>query len=477
MCMSHADCHIDLNERCVHVAFLPYMVCGCGQSFVRNTSNNVCELKRGIRLVFRFNSLPFAPEYYRTNTPGFIRMKELIETTLFIVINASTQLSQCVKDTRVISFRRPHDDPTDSSLEAETLMFITNSLYQSIKSREKSLALVFVKELAVSIHAINASRYDTSPEFDAIITEIEADINSCAMSDLNYCSTDASCMFFERENRFSCMCRDRFTDTSPHPRYQGEICSLECPEDYCSNDGHCHVDKLTASLYCTCNHWNVGARCQYSGIVVFSILGIVVILLLFVVGCTASVFCGGSRSSSPVGSSELSQRSLLQPKPSLLSSSCEDHSVRPFRITIDNMNYGDGVGGGAPIIQFSPGTLVQQASRRESTDYGHHNPPSTVSHGYGTCPSTLSPHHLMSYHPTPIPSPSISTAVQTEPSEQMIGLSPASFEVSLDKPSRGLKVPSGSDRIYSEAIPTPAKRAEKGGIDKSDEGKGTSSWC
>ena len=476
ICSSNSDCHIDLNERCVQVSYLPYMICGCGQAFVRNNVNGVCELKKGVRIVLRFNSLAFVSEYLKTTTPGFIRMRELTESTLLSIVNSSSQLTDCVKDIRIVSFQKPPDEPSnEASLEAEALIYITNSLYQSIKSRENSLALVFVKEISVSIHELNNSRFSTNPEFDVVVTQIEADVDPCQVDDLNYCSPNSLCFFALNENRYSCSCKDRFTDLSPHPRFLGEVCSLECPDNYCSNDGHCHVDKVSSALYCTCNHWNVGSRCQYSGIIVFSVLGVIFLLLLFVVGCTASAFCGQRRDSNVTDSSDISRHRLMQPKPSLLSSCPEDHSARPFRITIDNLNYASDTSM-TPVIQFSPSSLVQQSSR-ESCDFTaqhhshhsphhsqhvvkqviHHPPPDTEAH----CPHPITVPtsqitHMLPCHPTPSPRPSLSStvAVQTENYNRTmcseVTLCPSTVqEVSLDKPARGPRI-LGNEKVYAE---------------------------
>lgn len=471
VCSSNADCHIDLNERCI-TSFLPYMTCGCGQAFTRNKQSNVCELKRGVRMVFRFDSLAFLPEYSKKTTPGFIRMKELTESTLGSLVNSSSQLTDCVKDIQVVSFQKGNDELTnEASLEAEALIYITNSLYQAVKSRKKSLALVIVKEISVLVHQLNSSRFATNPEFDVVATQIDADVDPCFVDDLNYCSPNSLCFFALNDNRYSCSCKDRFTDLSPHPRFPGEICSLECPDDYCSNDGYCHVDKAYSRLYCTCNHWNIGSRCQYSGIIVFSVLGVIVLLLLLVVGCTTAAFCG--RRETIADSSDISRRRLMQPKASLLSSCPEDHSSRPFRITIDNLNYAsDTTSHMTPVIQFSPNSLVQQSSR-ESCDFsaqhqGHHahhilpqvihHPPSERDTEMNTPVQhnshTSVPQIIQTHHPTPSPRPSLSSTigVQTDNVREVV-LTPASFhEVSLDKSPRGLRVVQ-NDKVYAEGVP------------------------
>ena len=430
-------------------------------------------------------------EYLKKTTPGFIRMKELTESTLRNIVNTSSQLTECVKDIRVVSFQRPLDEtPSDGpSLEAEVLIYITNSLYQSIKSRENSLALVFVKEISVAVHELNTSRFSSNPEFDAAVTQIEGDVDPCQVDDLNYCSADSSCfMTTSTDNRYACLCKDRFTDLSPHPRFPGEICSLECPDDYCSNDGYCHVDRTSNELYCTCNHWNVGSRCQYSGIVVFSVLGVIVLLLLFVVGCTAAVLSGQRRAGGTSDSSENSRHHLIHQKSSLVSSCPEEHpSIRPFRITIDNLNYAsDTISHGTPVIQFTPG-LVQQSSR-ESGDFTshpqiysqpqqhqsipqvvHHSPPPETE----ACCSHVTHEFSNNTSPIPSPRPSISTiGVQTEDlnrSDKMSPVTPTTREVSLDKPPRGgLKV-LPNDKIYSEGHPIITKEG--------DSSRTENSWC
>lgn len=457
VCLLNTDCHLDLNERCIQDQSIPYTICGCGHAFVRNDINNVCELKRGIKLVIKFASLPFVHEYFRNNTPAFVRLKELAEVTLNTVIQSSQKLSECVKDVSVTSFRSSMSGNNSNSVESETLIYITNSLYTSIKARETSLALVFVKEISISVHDLNRTKFHTNPEFDLLVTEIEADIDPCHIPDLNYCSQESSvCLRHEKDNMFRCECRDRFTDQSPHPLFPGEVCSLECPDDYCSNDGHCHVDRRSSDLYCTCNHWNVGSRCQYDGIIVVSVLAVIVILLLLVVGCTASAFCSGRRSSDhidhhritsfPRSATDNSSQNLVQAKPSLLSSSCGDDHVRPFRITIDNLNYGSDQHA-TPVVQFSPTSLVAP-SHRDSCHSGHNQ------------------QHAMSNltSPAPSPRPSISAAVQTENLFDSLSadqlhqqMSSSSLEVALDKPARGLRAPGIDKSVESR----PAGRLER----------------
>lgn len=60
---------------------------------------------------------------------------------------------------------------------------------------------------------------------------------------------------------------------------------------------------------------------------VFSVLGVVVILLLFVVGCTASAFCGQRASA---------REAMIYSKPDTPTAYNEEAHIRPFRITIDN---------------------------------------------------------------------------------------------------------------------------------------------
>ena len=60
-----------------------------------------------------------------------------------------------------------------------------------------------------------------------------------------------------------------------------------------------HYRLPTASLYCTCSGWHIGARCQYSGLLVLCVLLVVVALLTFLLACAFSLLCvstGGNNS-------------------------------------------------------------------------------------------------------------------------------------------------------------------------------------
>jgi hypothetical protein len=462
------DCHLDLNERCIQEPGMAYTTCGCGRAFVRRSGHeSVCELKRGIRLLIRFASLSFVSELFRPATPSFIRMKELTQLTLRSVVHASDSLSQCVKDMRILSFKSSSSSSCSHSLpdprncvEAETLVYITDSLFQQIVTRETSLALVFVKEISVSVHQLNRTNFSKSPQFDLTVMEIESDVDPCLLPDLNFCSpTDSSlCLRSESSDSrtvFSCECKDRFSDLSPHPLFPGEVCRLQCPHDYCSNDGHCHVDRSSSHLYCTCNHWNVGSRCQYDGIVVVSVLAVIVLLLLLVVGCTASVFCSDRRTATAAAAAAAdhqqnmsrrnissyqdpgSRQNLVHAKPSLLSSSCPDEQIRPFRITIDNLNYGPTdarPAPGTPVVQFSP-TSLAPPTHRDSCSSGQH-------------------HLVSSMSPVPSPRPSVSVAaVQTENLFDCLAvddlqphMSSSSLEVAVDRPARAPRTPVPAER-------------------------------
>lgn len=311
-CTTSTDCHLDLNERCVSQG--TFSVCDCREPFLRDAATNSCEIKRAVRIGVKFCALSFTPELSKKNTPLYIRMKELAEKTIMSIVAYSPVLALGVSEARVSDF-------SDGSLQATCYLFVRESLYR--RGSMEALSLLLVKEISVAVHELNATK-DASPAYDMVVTELDTAINPCALSELNYCSDEAVCV--PSKYGFACKCDERFTDTSPHPAFPGETCSIECPESYCQNGGHCHVGKRDAVLYCTCNNWNVGARCQYSGIVVFSVLGVVVVLLLFVVGCTASAFCGHRAS--------MQENAIQYSKP--VTPNYNEEHIRPFRITIDN---------------------------------------------------------------------------------------------------------------------------------------------
>lgn len=510
-CASHRDCNSILNERCVD------STCQCGHFFSRLTSDDVCELKKLIRVTFKFDSIVFSPEYNLPNSPGSVHLRDKLETALTAVINANSVLNQSVIEIRVINFSRSNfghgsfettsTDRLSNLLEATCFMHIAGN----IASRSTRLQTTFVSQIVIAINQLNASLYSSKPEYDMRIISLETQINPCEDDvNMNYCSTSASCIYNGRDDSYSCSCGTKYTDTSPNVEsFPGEVCSLRCPDDYCSNDGYCHVDHDNSLLYCTCNHWNVGARCQYSGLVVFSVLGVIVLLLLLVVACASSAFCG-RRSGATVlqtidpmnrynnlssphpmvscdGLCHSHSHSHLLHKPSLLSTStCPDdggHSVRPFRITIDNLNYNETNGG--PVNEFSPSNHSIGERQRHSSSNIHfstaHN--LALSNPLIAATSSLnSPTNVTNSIPTPSPrqsllennrheTSSINAAIQTDLCEltpmndQSIILLPPT-EVSLDK-SRNPSTRRRKEKDFSIDTTTTDERAHTGQM----------SWC
>ncbi|KAI1287641.1 hypothetical protein HDE_09895 [Halotydeus destructor] len=316
-CTSSADCHLDLNERCV--LRTSRSVCQCREPFERNARTNSCDLKRAVKVSVDFVQLPYVAELSRKNTPAHIRTKELVESTLLAVFDNSDTLRNGVSQVRGSNFSAA--PVSGGHLRTSFYLYIREPLYT--QPSVDALALLLIKEISVSVHELNSSSNATA-NFDLQVSEMEADIDPCELAELNYCSPDATCTP-DKDGGFRCECNDRFTDISPHPVYRGEQCTVECPESYCANGGHCHVDHKGVQFYCTCNNWNVGGRCQYSGIVVFSVLGLVVLLLLLIVGCAASAFCGQRAHT---------LRQVNYGK--ALGTPVYDEHVRPLRITIDN---------------------------------------------------------------------------------------------------------------------------------------------
>lgn len=527
-CTVHTDCHIGLNERCFD------SICTCGPSFSRSKSSDICELKKIMKVVLKFDSVNFSPEYNLPNSPGAIKLREKLESALGELVKTNSILNASVIEIKVInfsksSFARGSLEPSSLSsninmpniLEAECII----SIGGHVTSKSERLQTVFVSEIVVAINQLNSSKYTDNPEYDMRVISLETNINPCnGEFGSNYCSSSANCIYNEKELSYTCSCGNKYTDTSPNSQmYPGEVCSLRCPDDYCSNDGYCHVDFENSLLYCTCNHWNVGSRCQYSGLVVFSVLGVIVFLLLLVVACAASAFCGRRSSvvgesgnildhglrynnlSSPIsphaviscdGMCHSHSHSHLLHKPSLLSSSTcpeDGHSVRPFRITIDNLNYGEN--SSTPGHEF--GLQTQQNHLLENTNQGSssniqfgnsHNltlsNPLIHSASPASPTSGSAPVSLANAIPTPSPRQSLmensisrsdhsstNAAIQTDSCElsqmndqSVILLSP---EVSLDKPPRGL--------------PSRRRKEKQFSIDSTSEDRppppGQMSWC
>lgn len=458
-CSSPLECHLDMNERCVRSPS-GGSFCGCREPFYRNSKSGICELKQPVQLVLRFNSIPFMEEFGKKNTPEFIKARELMEIILFEVIKSSTVLSELIKDIKILKF-------SGGSLQVTCLLLLVNPGLKSeeehssrARLRKDSLALLLVKEISVAAHDLNSttrvpigSSYN-NPEtskagngsqdnsssssssdnyspgitksFDFSITEIETNVNPCSFDDLNYCDERAKCVHFGAESfggGFSCTCAESLTDHSPHPSYRGEICTIQCPENYCENNGHCHVDPVDSKLYCTCNNWNVGMRCQYSGIVVFSVLGVVMLLLLFVVGCTSAAFCGQRRiiaTNTPVpiqpSSSSHSSRYTVGNKP--IVTSCYEEHIRPFRITIDNPYEGltNNITTASPSMTHVECPLHHHHSQPHQYEPNDRLPPRTsFEENDRNMPSLSFPHNLSNHTtPSPSPRPSISAAVETE---------------------------------------------------------------
>lgn len=57
-----------------------------------------------------------------------------------------------------------------------------------------------------------------------------------------------------------------------------------------------YKQTLRGNLYCTCSGWHIGARCQYSGLLVLCVLLVVVALLTFLLACAFSLLCVSSGS-------------------------------------------------------------------------------------------------------------------------------------------------------------------------------------
>jgi hypothetical protein len=62
-----------------------------------------------------------------------------------------------------------------------------------------------------------------------------------------------------------------------------------------------YTQTLRGNLYCTCSGWHIGARCQYSGLLVLCVLLVVVALLTFLLACAFSLLCVSSGSSAHLG--------------------------------------------------------------------------------------------------------------------------------------------------------------------------------
>ncbi|RWS13647.1 serine-rich adhesin for platelets-like protein [Dinothrombium tinctorium] len=319
ICLRSSDCQLDLNERCVPNG--SHRICSCAQPFRKNSETNVCEIISGVKIVARFGSTAYKADLNRVNSPTFIKMKNWAENALWSLIRQSSILSEGISEIKVIGFSK-------GSLLVHALILIHSSLIRNRK-RIKKLDLVLATEFSLVIDNFSKQLDNFGTQVNAsdiTIIDINTDVNPCELNELNYCSKNAICVQSNEHSLnlgFQCKCKKGYADSSPHPSYLGESCSVECPQSYCSNDGHCHVDDENG-LYCTCQDWNIGPRCQYSGVIVLSALAVIVALLMLIVGCSVYAFCGWrSRNNT-------SQNAQLMVDPQY------EEAVRNMRVTIDN---------------------------------------------------------------------------------------------------------------------------------------------
>ncbi|XP_015789455.1 uncharacterized protein LOC107366380 isoform X2 [Tetranychus urticae] len=345
LCSSPYNCHLHLNERCVSSA--NFNVCQCVEPFHRTNHSEPCRIKKGALITVSFGNLIWSDDLANIYSPRFIETKDQTERSLRVIMDRSPLLASGIVSIGVLSF-------SPGSVSAKAMVHVRNDLFtNNFKvnlAREMTQAVADLSESASSMPSELLFRNVT-------IKAIQDDIDPCGIADLNYCSPNSVCLPIPpqgaiaanllSEPGFRCQCKPGFTDLSPNPYYPGEVCRVECPLSYCENGGHCLVNALDSTLYCTCQDWNVGPRCQYSGILVFSVLGVVVILLMLIVACTTSAFCGKRVTRETVFSRRVSPVTY-------------DDTIRPFRIAVNNYD--------SP--EMTNGLIVGNSRRMDSSASG-----------------------------------------------------------------------------------------------------------
>ena len=287
-CLNDFNCQLNLNQRCVNNN------CKCIQPFFKQDESRECKLLKGSLIAFKYYELKYLNQLENVNSPQYIKFKYDIETSLRYIINTSHSLSSNIIHLQLINIS---NFPHTSTFLVEVLIMIKEKLFSN------NFKVDFTREMTKAILKLPANillsneNSDYNPDLDSSyfnlsIVSIDFNINPCTIQDLNYCGENSICT--QKANHmtgFECKCKPGYTDNSPNPSYSGEVCIMQCPVSYCQNNGHCLIDPNDLSLYCTCTNWNLGNRCQYTPLIVFTLFASIIILIMLLIGSLFYILC------------------------------------------------------------------------------------------------------------------------------------------------------------------------------------------
>lgn len=328
-CVLSFDCDLLLNERCIqHEKF---GLCGCQVGFYRHPQTKECLPKVIMRLVLKLTwpSNLNTGNYSSATLQNMHSFRQPIETIIKAFIPKSLWLQSIVGKVNLIGLRENnqiavidlylHLDSTRTS--SSTL--IREAKYQTYTDLMKFIAIYNeINKRLVNFTTV----YPTSLE----LIDVTGDINLCEITDMNYCSKQAICT---HDTYFiNCGCLEGFSDVSPlHVKYPGEICRIQCTDNYCHNGGYCHIVN-DVQLYCSCQRWNVGNRCQFSSLVVISTFLVAVIIVLLIIALIMYHISQSKCVRGPPKQPTLTRQKQLSFGPLMKAYDEESHA---FRVTID----------------------------------------------------------------------------------------------------------------------------------------------
>lgn len=279
-CLSSSDCYLELNERCILKE--KYSICDCAKSFFRDEFTRRCQINKLIRTVFKVTfSHDNKSISLNKNSHEFLQFRTKLDNNLWFYINYSNYLNLIIQKTEFVEFNPSNQSITlDFYLKNRHIIshnsFIENNFIQEISSKLSQTLKTLIDDQVINFFNVE---------------EIFDDLDPCTIHSLNYCNENSYCTRIENsEIGFRCSCKNSFTDLSPHPQFIGEICQIQCTSDYCYNDGFCIINNAK-SLECKCFNWDFGNRCQFSGILVVSIAGLLLVMLIIILTFSLSIIC------------------------------------------------------------------------------------------------------------------------------------------------------------------------------------------
>ncbi|CAK9305110.1 unnamed protein product [Gordionus sp. m RMFG-2023] len=259
-----AFCQANVNclapRKCVSINNNPSL-CQCPSPYILDPTTNSCGLpSTAIRVVVHMTRIRFKHDYLNADSRKYKELQGKFLSTIWLIILANSDAAGFILNVYVVHF-----------LPGSVIVHADIVLKQGANRTADDIRRIFAEGLKrPPLYAplnLTNSRIKAAYEKDPCVS---GGVNLCPEPDTVCVSSH---MIFKE-----CRCKEGYQEMVE--KETGFIkCSMNCPRDYCSNNGICEIKSN--KKYCKCPDWYLGDRCQHNGFdIIVSLMTATIIFII-----------------------------------------------------------------------------------------------------------------------------------------------------------------------------------------------------